>query len=303
MEGRKITFKVEGFDEKEKIGEAVHERFIINAEKFNQRWRPKRTESRRSLNFSYDLVTLGHFEAGWGWDAQVRQYVRKKYRQDLAGLAELDPRPLARLAAGRVLAGPPLRHVSWVLRLKPFRPLELYWLFDHGPGIRRRFTGLLCPEESGGAHRGRLCLCLGFRGPAGPLRPGQLPLGKAGPGPEWLPFADFAASGRSLQDVSLGAREELLTLLTPEVVEVAMRRLDCGDCRLRGGWQVVWPILGDLSFRLRMAGGASEMAFDSQGARKYGPEFLTSFSWLYINALLRECRQVDPSLPQLSRYF
>lgn len=37
VEGRKITFKLEAFDEKEKIGEAVHERFIINAEKFNQR--------------------------------------------------------------------------------------------------------------------------------------------------------------------------------------------------------------------------------------------------------------------------
>jgi fluoroacetyl-CoA thioesterase len=37
VEGRKVTFKVEGFDAKEKIGEAVHERFIINAEKFNQR--------------------------------------------------------------------------------------------------------------------------------------------------------------------------------------------------------------------------------------------------------------------------
>jgi fluoroacetyl-CoA thioesterase len=43
VEGRKITFKVEGFDEKEKIGEAVHERFIINAEKFNQRVEAKKS--------------------------------------------------------------------------------------------------------------------------------------------------------------------------------------------------------------------------------------------------------------------
>ena len=42
VEGRKITFKVEGFDEKEKIGEAVHERFIINEEKFNQRLEAKK---------------------------------------------------------------------------------------------------------------------------------------------------------------------------------------------------------------------------------------------------------------------
>jgi predicted thioesterase len=41
VEGRKITFKLTAFDEKEKIGEAVHERFIINSEKFNQRLEAK----------------------------------------------------------------------------------------------------------------------------------------------------------------------------------------------------------------------------------------------------------------------
>ncbi|MEW6659879.1 MAG: thioesterase family protein [Thermodesulfobacteriota bacterium] len=43
VEGRKITFKVEGFDAKEKIGEAVHERFIINAEKFLQKVEAKKS--------------------------------------------------------------------------------------------------------------------------------------------------------------------------------------------------------------------------------------------------------------------
>jgi len=42
VEGRKVTFEIEAFDEKEKIGEAVHERFIINAEKFNQRVEAKK---------------------------------------------------------------------------------------------------------------------------------------------------------------------------------------------------------------------------------------------------------------------
>jgi predicted thioesterase len=43
VDGRKLTFKVEAFDEKEKIGEAVHERFIINAEKFNQKVESKKS--------------------------------------------------------------------------------------------------------------------------------------------------------------------------------------------------------------------------------------------------------------------
>jgi predicted thioesterase len=37
VDGKKLTFRLEAFDELEKIGEAVHERFIIQAEKFNAR--------------------------------------------------------------------------------------------------------------------------------------------------------------------------------------------------------------------------------------------------------------------------
>ena len=37
VEGRKLTFEVQGFDEVKKIGQATHERFIINAEKFNSK--------------------------------------------------------------------------------------------------------------------------------------------------------------------------------------------------------------------------------------------------------------------------
>jgi len=35
MEGRKLTFSMEAYDDVEKISEATHERFVINAEKFN----------------------------------------------------------------------------------------------------------------------------------------------------------------------------------------------------------------------------------------------------------------------------
>ncbi len=37
VEGRKLTFSLEAFDEVEKIGEATHERFIVQAEKFGRR--------------------------------------------------------------------------------------------------------------------------------------------------------------------------------------------------------------------------------------------------------------------------
>jgi fluoroacetyl-CoA thioesterase len=37
VEGRKLTFQLEAYDEVERIGEATHERFIIEAEKFKAR--------------------------------------------------------------------------------------------------------------------------------------------------------------------------------------------------------------------------------------------------------------------------
>lgn len=43
VEGRKLTFMIEVFDEQEKIGEALHERFIINADKFMQKVAAKAT--------------------------------------------------------------------------------------------------------------------------------------------------------------------------------------------------------------------------------------------------------------------
>jgi predicted thioesterase len=37
VDGARLTFKLEAWDEVESIGQAVHERFIINADKFNSR--------------------------------------------------------------------------------------------------------------------------------------------------------------------------------------------------------------------------------------------------------------------------
>ncbi|MEJ2069273.1 MAG: hypothetical protein P8X65_05010 [Syntrophobacterales bacterium] len=248
---------------------------------------------------------MQHFEAGWGWDAQLRQYVRKKYRQDLEGLRDLDPYLLARLMRGEILEEKPYATVKWVMCQQPFRPLELYWLFDHdaehGADLRILFArkSLVVPTEDAYVFAWDFLALMSRYGR------GSLPLADASVGPEWLSFSDFAPTAASpIQDTALGPREELLKLLSPDLVKVAMARLDVGACdAVDGGWQVTWPILGDLAMRLSQRSDGREVAFDSHGARKYAPEFLMSFAWLYINALLRECRQVDPSLPRLSRYF
>jgi len=216
----------------------------------------------------------------------------------------LDPFALARLFRGELLAGRPYATVKWVMLLKPFRPLEVYVLFDHDPefGADLRIfyarKSLSVPTEDAYVFAWDYVALLARYGK------GAFPLTTAGPGNDWLSFADFAPPAAGpMQEVSVGAREELLRLISPEVAEVALRRMDCGVCAHReGGWEVVWPILGDLAFRLTVAPAGIDLAFDDYGARKYAPEFLLSFSWLYTNALLRECRQVDPTLPRLSRY-
>ena len=216
----------------------------------------------------------------------------------------LDPSPLARLLKGEVVAGRPYASVHWVLCLKPFRPLEVYLLFDYDPesgaDVRVLYArkSIAVPTEDAYVFGWDYLALLARYGR------GAFSLDDAGPGPDWLPFTDFAPGAGPLEDVSLGVRQEALRLLLPEVVEVAVRRLDSGTCAQRpDGWEVVWPLLGDLAFRLKVGPAGIEPAFDNHGAQKYAPEFLMSFTWLYINALLRECRQVDPSLPRLSRYF
>lgn len=251
------------------------------------------------------MVSLQHFEAGWGWDAQLRQYVRKKYRQDLEGLLHRDPHLLAPLLRGELVEERPYATIKWVMRQQPFRPLELYWLFDHDPehGADLRILyarkSLAVPTEDAYVFAWDFLALLARYGR------GSFPLAAAAPGPDWLPFSDFAPTAASpIKEVALGVREEILPLLTPDLVAVATARLDVGAAAaIPGGWQVSWPILGDLALRVQRTDQGTEVAFDSHGARKYAPELLMSFVWLYINALLRECRRVDPSLPRLSRYF
>ena len=42
IDGRKLTFQIEAWDELEKIGEALHERFVIDKEKFITRVQAKK---------------------------------------------------------------------------------------------------------------------------------------------------------------------------------------------------------------------------------------------------------------------
>ncbi len=42
VEGRRLTFKVEAFDEREKVGEGTHIRFVIDLERFREKVKVKR---------------------------------------------------------------------------------------------------------------------------------------------------------------------------------------------------------------------------------------------------------------------
>jgi len=42
ISGKKLSFRIEAFDEKEKIGEGTHQRYIIDINKFLQRTESKK---------------------------------------------------------------------------------------------------------------------------------------------------------------------------------------------------------------------------------------------------------------------
>lgn len=212
---------------------------------------------------------------------------------------------MARLLGGELLEDTPYAGVRWVLRLRPFRPLELFFLYiadeEFGTDLRIYFGPLsrAVPTEDAYVFAWDYLAVLARYGRR------EYPLAWAAPAPEWLPLAEFAPpEARPVQEQALGVREEVLPRLVAPLVEVAVARLESGrSLALTAGWQVIWPILGDAAFRLTLAEGEVELAFDRHGARKYAPEILLSFAWLYINALIREYRQVDPTLPRLSRYL
>lgn len=52
IDGKKLRFKVEAFDEKEKIGEGTHDRFVINVEKkFMGRLESKKSKQNTYCNY------------------------------------------------------------------------------------------------------------------------------------------------------------------------------------------------------------------------------------------------------------
>lgn len=258
-----------------------------------------------SAPFPYDLVTLGHFDNGWGWEAQLRGYIRKKYRADLAGLAGLEPDGLAACLGAEILSERPYDTIRWGLRLKPFRPLELFFFYnldpEFGSDLRVFYArkSLAVPTEDAYVFAWDFIALLARYGK------GAFPLTLLTPGRRWLTLAQIESRhGGAMQRFTLQGREEVLRLISPEVAATAILRLDCGCCETtQGNWVITWQALPDLLLRVRLADQACEVAYEAQGADKYGPDFLISFAWLYLNALLREARQVNPALPKLSSYF
>ncbi|MGQ9921534.1 MAG: hypothetical protein ACUVRZ_09440 [Desulfobacca sp.] len=256
-------------------------------------------------SFPYDLVTLGHFPAGWGWEGQLRAYIRKKYRQDLDGLADLPPARLAACLGGEEIPERPYDTIRWGLRLQPFRPLALFFFYnldpEFGTDLRVFYhrASLAVPTEDAYVFAWDYVALLARYGR------GSLPLDLQTPGADWLDLAALEAQhGPGLQRFTWQGRAAVLRGLTPEVAAAASWRLASGQCQTRNdGWLISWAVLPDLLLRVGREGDRLDLAYEANGAAKYGPEFLISFAWLYLNALLRQARQVDPTLPQLSSYF
>lgn len=255
--------------------------------------------------FPYDLITLGHFEAGWGWEGQLRSYIKKKYAADLAGLEKLSPEPLARVLGAELVPEKPHQAVLWGLRLRPFRPLELFFFFsvdpEFGTDLRVFYSrkSLLVPTEDAYVFAWDFIALLARYGR------GDLPLIPGVPGEQWLPLAALApAAAEAWERFLLQERVAVVARITAAVARTVTWRLDQGQFQeLDSGWSICWSVLPDLLFQVSRQESQVSLGFEAHGAAKYPAELLGSFAWLYLNALLREARQVDPTLPRLSAYF
>jgi hypothetical protein len=257
--------------------------------------------------FPYDLVTLGQFENGWGWEGQLRSYIRDKYRADLEGLARLEPASVAACLGAELVPERPYDTIRWGMLLKPFRPLELFFFFnvdpEFGTDLRVLYArkSLVVPTEDAYVFAWDYIALLARYGKgayplASPLTPSRR---------RWVSLAELdARMGSAMQRFTLQGRQEVLTLISPEVAATAAARLDRGDCIVdTASWAITWQVLPDLELRAICESNNLEVAYEAAGVAKYAPDFLISFAWLYLNALLREARQVNPNLPQLSSYF
>jgi hypothetical protein len=257
--------------------------------------------------FPYDLVTLGQFESGWGWEGQLRSYIRKKYRADLNGLAGLEPVAVAACLGAELVPERPYDTIRWGMVLKPFRPLELFFFFnvdsEFGSDLRVFYArkSLVIPTEDAYVFAWDYIAILSRYGN------GAYPLTMPPPPSRhrWVSLAELdSRSGSSMQRFTLQGRQDVLTQVSPEVAATAILRLDRGACDpTDDGWIIFWQVLPDLALRVTCRSPELEVAYEADGVAKYAPDFLISFAWLYLNALLREARQVNPSLPQLSSYF
>jgi hypothetical protein len=261
--------------------------------------------SARPTAFPYDLVTLGQFENGWGWEGQLRTYIRKKYRADLDQLSSLEPHRLALCLGAEMVPEQPYDTIQWGLRLKPFRPLELFFFYnldpEFGSDLRVFYArkSLAVPTEDAYVFAWDYLSLLARYGK------GAYPLTLLTPSHRWWSLAEIEAHhGGAMQRFTLQGREEVLRLISPEVAATAILRLDRGTCETTAtAWTIIWQVLPDLKLRAVNEKNAFEVAYEADGVAKYAPDFLISFAWLYLNALLREARQVNPALPKLSSYF
>ena len=253
-----------------------------------------------------DLITLGQFESGWGWEGQLRSYITNKYRTDLRGLQDLPPEALAACLGADLVPEKPYATIAWGLRLRPFRPLELYFFYnldpEFGPDLRILFsrTSRRIPTEDAYVFAWDFLALLARYGRR------ELPLTLQKPRGSWLALAALVPpeEAESWQRFLLQDKLRVAVRVEAAVATAAVWRLDRGQClEISGGWEICWLVLPDLLLRLRRIGPEVEAAYEANGAAKYPVDLLGSFAWLYLNAFLREARQVDPSLPQLSAYF
>ena len=80
VEGRTIEFRVEAFDDKERVGDGTHTRVVVNVERFDQRVQRKLSD--RDMNSNKPrLCFIGFGEAGQAIASGLREAGVEQHRR------------------------------------------------------------------------------------------------------------------------------------------------------------------------------------------------------------------------------
>jgi hypothetical protein len=87
--------------------------------------------------------------------------------------------------------------------------------------------------------------------------------------------------------------------ITPDVAEMVASNLGGEFAEISEGWSIVFKPIPEFPVTYAVTLKGVQIKFDNKKAQ-WMPGVAYAFKWLYLNAIIREARKLDSSLPQIS---